>query len=36
MVEMAFVLPVVLVVSLGMVEVSYALLHQHVISRHHP
>ena len=32
-VEMAFVLPVVLVVSLGMVEVSYALLHQHVISR---
>ena len=33
MVEMAFVLPVVLVVSLGMVEVSYALLHQHVISR---
>ena len=33
MVEMAFVLPVVLVVSLGMVEVSYALLHQQVISR---
>jgi len=33
MVVMAFVLPVVLVVSLGMVEVSYALLHQQVISR---
>ena len=33
MVEMAFVLPVVLVVSLGMVEVSYALLHQQVVSR---
>ena len=32
-VEMAIVLPVVLVVSLGMIEVSYALLHQHVISR---
>jgi len=30
---MAFVLPVALVVSLGMVDVSYALLHQHVISR---
>ena len=33
MVEMAFVLPVILVVSLGVVEMSYALLHQHVISR---
>jgi Flp pilus assembly protein TadG len=33
LVEMAFVLPVALVVSLGMVDVSYALLHQHVISR---
>jgi Flp pilus assembly protein TadG len=33
MVEMAFVLPVVLVLSLGVVEMSYALLHQHVISR---
>ena len=33
MVEMAIVLPIVLMVSLGVVEVSYALLHQHVISR---
>jgi Flp pilus assembly protein TadG len=33
LVEMAFVLPVALVVSLGMIDVSYALLHQHVISR---
>ena len=32
-IEMAFVLPVLLVVSLGVVELSYALLHQHVISR---
>ena len=33
MVEMAIVLPIVLMVSLGVVEVSYAVLHQHVISR---
>jgi Flp pilus assembly protein TadG len=33
LVEMAFVLPIILMVSLGVVEVSYALLHQHVISR---
>jgi Flp pilus assembly protein TadG len=31
--EMAIVLPVALVISLGMVDISYALLHQHVISR---
>jgi Flp pilus assembly protein TadG len=30
---MAIVLPVALMVSLGVVEVSYAILHQHVISR---
>lgn len=33
LVEMAFVLPIILMVSLGVVEVSYAVLHQHVISR---
>jgi Flp pilus assembly protein TadG len=33
MVEMAIVLPIIMMVSLGMVEVSYAVLHQHVISR---
>ena len=33
LVEMAFVLPIILMVSLGVVEVSYAILHQHVISR---
>ena len=33
LVETAIVLPVVLMVSLGVVETSYALLHQHVISR---
>lgn len=33
LVEMAFVLPIILMVSLGLVEVSYAVLHQHVISR---
>jgi Flp pilus assembly protein TadG len=33
MVEMAIVLPIVLMVSLAVVEVSYAVLHQHVISR---
>ena len=33
LVEMAFVLPIILTVSLGVVEVSYAVLHQHVISR---
>jgi Flp pilus assembly protein TadG len=33
LVEMAFVLPITLMVSLGVVEVSYAVLHQHVISR---
>lgn len=33
LVEMAFVLPVALVVSLGLIDVSYALLHQHVITR---
>ena len=32
-VEMSIVLPIVLMVSLAMVEVSYAVLHQHVISR---
>jgi Flp pilus assembly protein TadG len=31
--EMAVVLPVIMMVSLGVVEVSYAVLHQHVISR---
>jgi Flp pilus assembly protein TadG len=30
---MAFVLPITMMVSLGVVEVSYAVLHQHVISR---
>ena len=30
---MAIVLPIVMMVSLGVIEVSYALLHQHVISR---
>jgi len=33
LVEMAIVLPIILTVSLAVVEVSYALLHQHVISR---
>ena len=33
LVEMAIVLPIVMMVSLGLVEVSYAVLHQHVISR---
>ena len=33
LVEMAFVLPMLLMVSLAVVEVSYAVLHQHVISR---
>src|SRR5690242_1383120 len=33
MVEMAFVLPIVMMVSLGVVDVSYAILHQHVVSR---
>lgn len=33
LVEMAFVLPITMMVSLGVVEVSYAVLHQHVISR---
>ena len=33
LVEMAVVMPVVLMLSLGLVEVSYAVLHQHVISR---
>ena len=33
LVEMAIVLPIIMMVSLGMVEVSYAVLHQHVISR---
>lgn len=33
MVEMAIVLPIIAMVSLGVVEVSYAVLHQHVISR---
>jgi Flp pilus assembly protein TadG len=32
-VEMAIVLPIVMMVSLGLIEVSYAVLHQHVISR---
>ena len=30
---MAIVLPIVMMVSLGLIEVSYAVLHQHVISR---
>ncbi|HEV8395022.1 MAG TPA: TadE/TadG family type IV pilus assembly protein, partial [Vicinamibacterales bacterium] len=30
---MAIVLPIIAMVSLGVVEVSYAVLHQHVISR---
>ena len=30
---MAFVLPIAMMVSLGVVEVSYAILHHHVISR---
>jgi Flp pilus assembly protein TadG len=33
LVEMAFVLPIAMMMSLGVVEVSYAVLHQHVISR---
>jgi Flp pilus assembly protein TadG len=33
LVEMAVVLPIVLMVSLGVVDVAYAVLHQHVISR---
>jgi Flp pilus assembly protein TadG len=33
MVEMAIVLPIIMMVSLGVIEVSYAVLHQHVISR---
>lgn len=33
LVEMAIVLPITMMVSLGLVEVSYAILHQHVISR---
>jgi Flp pilus assembly protein TadG len=33
LVEMALVLPMTMMVSLGVVEVSYAVLHQHVISR---
>jgi Flp pilus assembly protein TadG len=33
MVEMAIVLPIAMLISLGVVDVSYALLHQHVISR---
>ena len=33
LVEMAFVIPIILMVSLGVVEVSYGILHQHVISR---
>jgi Flp pilus assembly protein TadG len=33
MVEMAIVLPILMMVSLGVVDVSYAILHQHVISR---
>jgi Flp pilus assembly protein TadG len=31
--EMALVLPITMVVSLGLIEISYALLHQHVVSR---
>ena len=33
LVETAIVLPIILMVSLGVVETSYAVLHQHVISR---
>jgi Flp pilus assembly protein TadG len=33
LVEMAFVLPIIMMVSLGVADVSYAILHQHVISR---
>jgi len=33
LVEMAMILPMTMVVSLGVVEVSYAVLHQHVITR---
>jgi Flp pilus assembly protein TadG len=33
LVETAIVLPIILMISLGVVEVSYAVLHQHVISR---
>jgi hypothetical protein len=33
LVEMAIVLPITMMVSLGVIEVSYAVLHQHVISR---
>jgi Flp pilus assembly protein TadG len=33
LVEMAIVLPMALMISLGVVEASYAVLHQHVISR---
>ena len=33
LVEMAVVLPILLTISLGVIDVSYALLHQHVISR---
>ena len=33
LVETAILLPILLMVSLGVVEVSYAVLHQHVISR---
>ena len=33
MVEMAIVLPIITMMSLGVVEVSYAVLHQHVVSR---
>ena len=33
LVEMSIVLPIVMMVSLGLIEVSYAVLHQHVISR---
>ena len=33
MVEMAIVLPIITMMSLGVMEVSYAVLHQHVVSR---
>ena len=33
LVETAILLPILLMVSLGLVETSYAILHQHVISR---
>jgi Flp pilus assembly protein TadG len=33
MVEMAIVLPILMMVSLAVIDVSYAVLHQHVISR---